>query len=70
MTGYEPFEAQVAKDGSVLIRRGGRLVTTVRGAAADKLAARLGVDEQRDQALLQRATGDYRRGNERRATRP
>ena len=61
----EPFTYRLTKAGDVLISRGGRLVTTLRGAAAARLAARLGEDEASDQALLQRATGNYRRGNER-----
>lgn len=65
MSGYEPFTYRVTKGGDVLISRAGRLVTVLRGAAAARLADRLGEDEQSDQALLQRATGNYRRGNER-----
>ncbi|QAY59423.1 hypothetical protein ET475_05060 [Microbacterium protaetiae] len=65
MSGSEPFTYRVTKAGDVLISRGGRLVTTLRGSAAARLAARLGDDEASDQALLQRATGNYRRGNER-----
>lgn len=62
---YEPFTYRITKAGDVLISRGGRLVTTVRGSAAARLADRLDRDEASDQALLQRATGNYRRGNER-----
>ncbi|WP_344780210.1 hypothetical protein [Microbacterium kribbense] len=40
-------------------------MTTVRGSAAQHPGARLGADEASDQALLQRATGNYRRGDER-----
>nr|WP_274636331.1 hypothetical protein [Microbacterium bovistercoris] len=61
---YEPFAYRVTKAGDVLISRGGRLVTTVRGAGAARLIARLGRDEASDQAALQRVTGNYRRGNE------
>lgn len=63
---YEPFAYRVTQSGGVRITRGGREVTVVRGDAAAKLAARLGESEARDQAALQRATGNYRRGNERR----
>jgi hypothetical protein len=64
----DPFTYRVTKDGHVLISRGGRLVTTVAGAAADKLLARLdaAADEPQVQQLLARATGHYRHGNERR----
>lgn len=65
MSGYELFTYRLTKAGDVLVSRGGRLVTTLRGAAAARLAARLGDGEASDQALLQRATGNYRRGNER-----
>jgi len=63
--GYEPFTYRLTKAGDVLISRAGRVVTILRGAAAARLAARLGEGEASDQALLQRATGNYRRGNER-----
>jgi len=62
----DPFDWRATKDGQVLVSRGGRLVTTVRGPAAGKLLGRLsraGDDEA--QQLLARATGNYRRGNER-----
>jgi hypothetical protein len=65
MPGYEPFTYRIVKSGDVLISRSGRLVTTVRGSAAARLSTRLGEGEASDQALLQRATGNYRRGNER-----
>ncbi|WP_029145286.1 hypothetical protein [Microbacterium luticocti] len=65
MSDYEPFTYRVTKSGDVLISRSGRPVTTVRGAAAARLASRLGQGEASDQAALQRATGNYRRGNER-----
>jgi hypothetical protein len=64
----DPFTYRVTKDGRVLISRGGRLVTTVTGAAAAKLLARLdaATDEPQAQQLLARATGHYRHGTERR----
>lgn len=61
----DPFSYQVAKSGEVRISRSGRLVTAVRGAAAVRLAARLGQSGQQDQQLLARVTGNYKRGNER-----
>jgi hypothetical protein len=60
----DPFEYRVTRDGTVLVRRGGRLVVTVGGARAARLVALLGHDEETDQQLLARATGNYRRGNE------
>ena len=67
----DPFAYRLTKDGKVLISRGGRLVVTVSGPAAERLSAWLGSasDESQIQQLLARATGNYRRGNEKRATR-
>jgi hypothetical protein len=61
----DPFSYQVTKSGEVRISRGGRVVVTVRGAQADRLAARLGAGDESDQQLLARVTGNYKRGNER-----
>jgi hypothetical protein len=44
------------------------VVTTLRGAAAERLIGKLhGADEDEAQHLLARATGNYKRGNERHA---
>ncbi len=51
----------------MLVSRGGRLVVTVAGARAERLVGQLGDNDLLDQELLARATGNYRRGNERRA---
>jgi predicted NAD/FAD-dependent oxidoreductase len=62
-----PFDWQITKDRRVLIYRGGRLVVT---APAGELADRLDrADTEQAQQLLARATGNYRRGNERRVNR-
>jgi hypothetical protein len=62
----DPFDWQVTKAGTVLVFRGGRQVVTVGGKAGPKLASQLeGADEAAAQQLLARATGNYRRGNER-----
>jgi hypothetical protein len=63
----DPFEHRATKDGSVLVSRGGRVVTTVRGAAAGRLLDAIGSapDDEAVQHLLARATGNYKRGNER-----
>lgn len=62
----DPFDWQVTKAGTVLVFRGGRQVVTVGGKAGLKLATQLeSVDEAAAQQLLARATGNYRRGNER-----
>lgn len=57
----DPFDAHVTSSGVILIRRGGRVVTTVRGPAAVRLAAQLErADERQAQLLLAKATGHYR----------
>jgi hypothetical protein len=62
----DPFDWRVTKDGQVLVSRGGRVVTTVRGSAAAKLHGRLQrADADGAQQLLARATGNYKHGNER-----
>jgi hypothetical protein len=44
------------------------VVTTLRGAAAERFRRRTaGADEAAQQQLMARASGNYRRGNERRA---
>ena len=59
------FHATAA--GEVRVSRRGRVVTVLRGPAAERLLARLtNADERTIQQVLARATGNYRRGNERR----
>jgi hypothetical protein len=63
-----PFDWRVTKNGQVLVSRGGRVVTTVRGGAAARLIGLLErADEAQAQQLLARATGHYKHGNERHA---
>lgn len=63
----DPFDYRVDKSGTVRIFWGGRCVTVVRGDNARKLAAKLAAaDEAGVQRLLQRATGNFKHGNERR----
>jgi hypothetical protein len=57
------FSFTERKSGEIAIARNGRQVTVLRGAAVDRfrrLVARLG-----EQQAMARATGNYRRGNER-----
>jgi len=62
----DPFNWQLTKNGQLLVSRAGRVVTTIRGQAAAKLQARLDqATEEQAQHLLARATGNYKRGNER-----
>ncbi|TPW72976.1 hypothetical protein [Schumannella sp. 10F1B-5-1] len=63
----DPFSWQVTRAGVVRILRGGREVVVVGGPRAERLRAQLDrASEQEAQQLLARATGNYRRGNERR----
>jgi hypothetical protein len=60
------FTWSARKDGGIAISRDGRVVTIVRGAAAARLTAQLSHAAPDDvQHRLARATGNYRRGNER-----
>lgn len=60
------FEWRSRGDAELTVSRAGRVVTVLRGEAAAKLAARLSAsDAATVQRLLARATGNYRRGNER-----
>ncbi|MFW6597621.1 hypothetical protein ACQBAU_03105 [Propionibacteriaceae bacterium Y2011] len=62
----DPFDHRITKSGTVMVSRGGQHVVTVAGAQAQKLIGKLGRSDEEDQQLLARATGNYRRGNERR----
>ena len=67
----EPFEWRTTADSKVLVTRGGKQVVVVAGARGAKLAAQLETaDEEQAQQLLARATGNYKRGNEKRSVRP
>lgn len=63
----DPFAWQVTKAGAVRVSRGHRLVAVIGGEAATRLVAALEAapDEAARQQRLARATGNYRRGNER-----
>ncbi len=65
----DPFSYRITAAGQVLISRGGRMVITVAGPRAAKLIADLAGRPDEEQLLLARVTGNYRRGNERRAKR-
>lgn len=63
----DPFSYQVTKAGQVLVSRGGRQVAVVAGAKAIRLIALLSsADADEIQLALAKATGNYKRGNERR----
>ena len=62
----DPFDWQVTKTGQVRVTRGGRLVSVINGASARRLETVLDRgDEVEIQHALARATGNYKRGNER-----
>ena len=60
------FGHRLTKDGRVLVSFQGRHVVTVGGAKAERLAAALATaDPDEAERLLARATGNFKRGNER-----
>ena len=64
----DPFTHRATRAGTVRVSRGGRVVTPVGDARAERLLRALEAadgDEDEIQQLLARATGNYRRGNER-----
>lgn len=68
--GDDPFDWQETKDGRIRVFRGGREVAVIAGKQADRLRPRLAGDPDAVQHALARATGNYRRGNERGPSRP
>lgn len=62
------FAFTVRKSGEVMLTHEGRPAGTLRGRAARQFLARIeGADPERAQQIMARATGNYRRGNERQA---
>jgi hypothetical protein len=60
------FTYRITKDDKVLISWQGRLVMTLASSRADRFRERVeGLDSQGVQLLLARATGNFKRGNER-----
>ena len=60
------FSWRAAKDGTVRISRAGRVVTTLGDEEARRFRRRIeDADDDRAQQLMARATGNYKRGNER-----
>lgn len=65
------FVWQQRKDGRVEITHHGRPAATLRAAQAAAFIAEMGrLDEQAGQQRMARLTGNYRRGNEKKLTRP
>ena len=65
------FSYRAHKDGTVRIAWGGRVVTTLAGKEAARFLSRvMGSDDTRAQLLMAKATGNFKRGNERQPGRP
>ncbi len=61
-----PFAFQPTKGGRVRISFHGRVVVTLAGVDAERFLSRASdADEQRLQLLMAKATGNFKRGNER-----
>lgn len=66
----EPFSFVSRADGSIVIRYHAAPVTLLRGKAAERFAIRMdGADAATAQQLMARATGQFKRGNEREGRR-
>jgi hypothetical protein len=64
--GKEIFDYQITKCGVIRIFWEGRCVMTLGGQRGQELARDLAeADEDKVQSLLQRVTGNFKRGNER-----
>ena len=64
----QPFSYSTRADGSVVIRYHTAPVTLLRGKAAARFMTRMSsADAAAAQLLMARATGNFKRGNERRA---
>lgn len=62
----EPFSCFTRADGTIVISYHGAPVTLLRGKAADRFTTRMdGADASAAQQLMARATGNFKRGNER-----
>ena len=62
----EPFDYQITKDNRVLLYYENKLIKTLAGKAARKFIAQIeGLDWYEKQLVLAKATGNFKRGNER-----
>jgi len=61
-----PFAYRVGKAGVVSITYFGKQVTVLRGGAAEKFLHRIvGLEDKEAQLVMAKATGNFKRGNER-----
>jgi hypothetical protein len=64
----QPFDYEITKGGLVLLYWGGKHIKTLSGKAAEKFIAEVDdLDEQAAQLVMAKATGNFKRGNERKA---
>ena len=62
----EPFSYVTRSDGSIVIRYHAAPITILRGKSAERFVARAATaDTAQAQQLMARATGNFKRGNER-----
>ena len=62
-----PFDVQITKEGKALIYYQNKLVKTLKGKSAEKLASKLDeADDYEIQIILAKETGNFKRGNEKR----
>jgi hypothetical protein len=65
------FSFRAHKDGTVRIAFRGKVITTLSGKEAVRFLVRVnGADSEQEQLAMARATGNFKRGNERRPVRP
>lgn len=67
----EVFSFRSHKDGTVRIACRGKVVTTLAGKSAARFLARVdGADAEQEQLVMAKATGNFKRGNERQPGKP
>jgi hypothetical protein len=70
--GKGPFSYRIAKNGKLLVHwhgKNGKREIVIKGVRAEKLISELPImDQEQQQLALARATGNFKRGNERLAS--
>ena len=62
----EVFSYRATKNGTVLISRQGKQVTTLNGKQAERFLTKIaGLDDRAAQLVMAKVTGNFKRGNER-----